>query len=81
MPTWYIPDGAYLLVHHHRTTLTSILGLFFQVVIVLIHLRKEFIGLLLLAEEQTIEAHPLGTGQRRHLHILCTLHKGNVEIL
>ena len=46
-----------------------------------VHEGKKAVGLVFATVQQAIEAHPLGTAQRRRFHVLSTLHDGNVYLL
>ena len=79
--TWNVPYVSYNLVNQHRAALTCLSSLRLQGVIAAIYHGEQAVCLTLMAEQPAIELHPLCTGQRRRLHILGTLHDGDVYLL
>ena len=78
----HIPYRARQLVHKHLLARSfGILARYIclQSSVFLIYLGKERVGLLLLSEQHSVEAHPLGAAQRRSLHVVGSLDYGYVQ--
>ena len=81
MATGDVPHGTDHLVDECLAAFAGLCSLSLQRLIVLIYNLEEAVGLVVFAEEQSVELHPLGTGQRRRFHIFCTFYERDVDIL